>query len=611
MCGIMGYVGPRPASPIILQGLKRLEYRGYDSAGVAVANDGKIEVRKAAGKLDRLADMLETSAPDGTLGIGHTRWATHGPPTDVNAHPHADTEQAFAIVHNGIIENYFELKVELMAAGRVFESETDTEVLVHLISDEYDGNLTEAVRRAVGRATGAYALVAMTAHEPDTLVAVRMISPLVIGFGDGETFLASGIPALLDHTRQVLVMEDGEMVTITPSGISMEKLDGTPVERERTEVDWDVEQAEKGGYPHFMLKEIFEQPRVIADSLLGRLDGTHVTLEDVGWDAGFEESLEKIWITACGTAFHAGLAGKEMFEGMLRVPTEAVYAHELRYRDPIVGPNSMTLAISQSGETADTLAGARLLHERGSRLVAITNVVGSALTHYSDDVVYTRAGLEISVASTKAYTAMLIAQYLLALRLGQSRGILDEAMALEVATALEKLPAQVESLLKRDEGIDEMARFLAGQLAHKDDIYFIGRGLDYAVATEGSLKLKEISYLHSEAMPAGELKHGTLALITEGTPVIVVNTQAHVYDKTVSALQEVKARGASVIAVAYDDDTEIEHYTDHVLRIPRTMDLLSPALSIVPLQLLAYHVADARGLDIDQPRNLAKSVTVE
>ncbi len=611
MCGIMGYVGPRPASPIILQGLKRLEYRGYDSAGVAVANNGAIEVRKAAGKLDRLADMLEISAPEGRLGIGHTRWATHGPPTDVNAHPHADTDQAFAIVHNGIIENYYELKEELVAAGRVFESETDTEVLVHLIADEYDGDLAAAVRRAVGRATGAYALVAMTAHEPDTLVAVRMISPLVIGFGDGETFLASGIPALLDHTREVLVMEDGEMATITFSGVTMEKLDGTPVQRERMEVDWDVEQAEKGGYPHFMLKEIFEQPRVIADSLLGRLTGTRVTLEDVGWDPGFEESLEKIWITACGTAFHAGLAGKELFEGMLRVPTEAVYAHELRYRDPIVGPNSMTLAISQSGETADTLAGARLLQERGSRLVAITNVVGSALTHYSDDVVYTRAGLEISVASTKAYTAMLIAQYLLALRLGQSRGILDEAMARDVAAALEALPAQVESLLSREEGIDEMARFLAGQLAHKDDIYFIGRGLDYAVATEGSLKLKEISYLHSEAMPAGELKHGTLALITEGTPVIVVNTQAHVYDKTVSALQEVKARGASVIAVAYDDDTEIEHYTDHVLRIPRTMDLLSPALSIVPLQLLAYHVADARGLDIDQPRNLAKSVTVE
>jgi glucosamine--fructose-6-phosphate aminotransferase (isomerizing) len=611
MCGIMGYVGPRPASPIILQGLRRLEYRGYDSAGIAVAYDGRIQMRKAAGKLDRLAGLLEESEPAGVLGIGHTRWATHGPPTDTNAHPHADPTQAFAIVHNGIIENYFELRQELIESGAVFASDTDTEVLAHLIAQEYDGDLTGAVRRAVGRATGAYALVAMTAHEPDTLVAVRMISPLVVGFGDGETYLASGIPALLDHTREVLVLEDGEMVTITPAGVKLETVEGDTIERDSFEVDWNVEQAEKGGYPHFMLKEIFEQPRVVADSLLGRLAGSAVSLEDVGWDDEFERTLEKIWITACGTAFHAGLAGKEMFEGMLRIPTEAVYAHELRYRDPIVGPNSLTLAISQSGETADTLAAARLLSERGSRLAAITNVVGSALTHYSDDVVYTRAGLEISVASTKAYTAMLVAQYLLALKLGQSRGTLDADMAADVAAALEALPTQVESLLKREEGINEMARFLGRQLAEKDDIYFIGRGLDYAVATEGSLKLKEISYLHSEAMPAGELKHGTLALITDGTPVIVVNTQQHVYDKTVSALQEVKARGASVIAVAYDDDTEIEHYTDHVLRIPRTMDLLSPVLSIVPLQLLAYHVADARGLDIDQPRNLAKSVTVE
>ncbi|MDH3605367.1 MAG: glutamine--fructose-6-phosphate transaminase (isomerizing) [Acidimicrobiia bacterium] len=611
MCGIMGYVGPRPASPIIMQGLKRLEYRGYDSAGIAVAADGVIQIRKAAGKLDRLVEAMAASEPSGAIGIGHTRWATHGPPTDANAHPHADTTEKFAIVHNGIIENFFELKEELLAAGREFTSDTDTEVLVHLISDEYDGDLAEAVRRAVKRATGAYALVAVAAEQPDTIVAVRMISPLVIGFGEGETFLASGIPALLDHTRDVLVMEDGELAIITAEGITLEKLDGTPVDRQHMKVDWDVEQAEKGGYPHFMLKEIFEQPRVVADSLLGRLDGTDVILEGVAWGPAFEQSIEKIWITACGTAFHAGLAGKEMFEGLLRIPTEAVYAHELRYRDPIVEPNSLTLAISQSGETADTLAGARLLHERGSRLLAITNVVGSALTHYSDDVIYTRAGLEISVASTKAYTAMLVAQYLLALRLGQSRGVLDEARARKVAAALEALPGQVESLLKREEGIDEMARFLASKLADENDIYFIGRGLDYAVATEGSLKLKEISYLHSEAMPAGELKHGTLALITEGTPVIVVNTQAHVYDKTVSALQEVKARGASVIAVAYDDDTEIEHYTDHVLRIPRTLDLLSPVLSIVPLQLLAYHVADARGLEIDQPRNLAKSVTVE
>ncbi len=611
MCGIMGYVGPRPASPIILQGLERLEYRGYDSAGVAVADGGVIEIRKSAGKLDRLRQKLDESEPAGHIGIGHTRWATHGPPTDENAHPHTDPTEKFAIVHNGIIENYFELREELRASGREFASDTDTEVLVHLIADEYDGDLAEAIRAAVKRATGAYALVAVTAHEPDTMVAVRMIRPLVIGFGQGETFLASGIPALLDHTRDVLVMEDGELATISAAGIILEKLDGTPVERDHLDIDWDVEQAEKGGYAHFMLKEIFEQPRVVADSLLGRLDGSAVTLEDVKWDSDFEQSLEKIWITACGTAFHAGLAGKEMLEGLLRIPTEAVYAHELRYRDPIVEPNSLTLAISQSGETADTLAAARLLHERGSRLVAITNVVGSALTHYSDDVVYTRAGLEISVASTKAYTAMLVAQYLVALRLGQSRGVLDTARASEVAAALEALPSQVESLLTREAGIDEMSRYLATQLSDENDIYFIGRGLDYAVATEGSLKLKEISYLHSEAMPAGELKHGTLALITQGTPVIVVNTQAHVYDKTISALQEVKARGASVIAVAYDDDSEIEHYTDHVLRIPRTMDLLSPVLSIVPLQLLAYHVADARGLEIDQPRNLAKSVTVE
>jgi glucosamine--fructose-6-phosphate aminotransferase (isomerizing) len=367
---------------------------------VAVADDGTIEVRKAAGKLDRLAALLEDSAPTGRLGIGHTRWATHGPPTDSNAHPHADPTSSFAIVHNGIIENYFELREELIAAGSEFASDTDTEVLAHLIAEEYDGDLTEAVRKAVARATGAYAVVAVSAREPDTLVAVRMISPLVIGFGDGETFLASGIPALLDHTREVLVMEDGEMVTITPDGVRMEKLDGTPIEREHTEIDWDVEQAEKAGYPHFMLKEIFEQPRVVADSLLGRLSGLDVELEDVQWDDDFEQSLEKIWITACGTAFHAGLAGKEMFEGLLRIPTEAVYAHELRYRDPIVGPNSLTLAISQSGETADTLAGARLLQERGSRLAAITNVVGSALTHYADDVVYTRVGP--GAASTRA-----------------------------------------------------------------------------------------------------------------------------------------------------------------------------------------------------------------
>ncbi|MEE8490740.1 MAG: glutamine--fructose-6-phosphate transaminase (isomerizing) [Acidimicrobiia bacterium] len=607
MCGIMGYVGPRQASPILLQGLRRLEYRGYDSAGIAVSDGGNMTILKAAGKLDQLEAVVAGAEPPGNLGIGHTRWATHGPPTDLNAHPHTDSTDEFAVVHNGIIENFHQLKEELMAAGKTMVSDTDTEVLVHLISDEYEGDLAAAVRKAVARATGAYALVAVTVHEPDTLVAVRMISPLVVGIGDGEMYLASGIPALLDHTRQVVVLEDGEMVTITPGRVVLETLQGDPIDREPAEIDWDVEQAEKGGYPHFMLKEIFEQSQVAADCVLGRLDGSSVTLEDVEWPRGFVEELDKVWITACGTAFHAGLVGKELFEGLLRVPTEAVYAHELRYRDPILEPGSLTVALSQSGETADTLAAARLLQDRGSRLLAVTNVVGSALTHYADDVIYTRAGPEIAVASTKAYLAMLVSQYLLALDLGHRRGSLDQARAHEVGGALAKLPAQLEEVLKREDGVEDVAQLLAGH----DDIYFIGRGLDYAVATEGSLKLKEISYLHSEAMPAGELKHGTLALITEGTPVVVVNTQQHVYDKTTSALQEVKARGAMVIGVAYDDDTEIEAYTDHLLRIPRTLDLLSPVLSIVPLQLLAYHVADHRGLDIDQPRNLAKSVTVE
>ena len=607
MCGIMGYVGPRQASPILLQGLRRLEYRGYDSAGIAVSDGGDMTILKAAGKLDQLEAVVAGAEPPGNLGIGHTRWATHGPPTDLNAHPHTDSTDEFAVVHNGIIENFHQLKEELMAAGKTMVSDTDTEVLVHLISDEYEGDLTAAVRKAVARATGAYALVAVTVHEPDTLVAVRMISPLVVGIGDGEMYLASGIPALLDHTRQVVVLEDGEMVTINPGRVVLETLEGDPIDREPAEIDWDVEQAEKGGYPHFMLKEIFEQPQVAADCVLGRLDGSSVTLEDVEWPRGFVEALDKVWITACGTAFHAGLVGKELFEGLLRVPTEAVYAHELRYRDPILEPGSLTVALSQSGETADTLAAARLLQDRGSRLLAVTNVMGSALTHYADDVIYTRAGPEIAVASTKAYLAMLVSQYLLALDLGHRRESLDQAWAQEVGGALAKLPAQLEEVLKREDGVEDVAQLLAGH----DDIYFIGRGLDYAVATEGSLKLKEISYLHSEAMPAGELKHGTLALITEGTPVVVVNTQQHVYDKTTSALQEVKARGAMVIGVAYDDDTEIEAYTDHLLRIPRTLDLLSPVLSIVPLQLLAYHVADHRGLDIDQPRNLAKSVTVE
>jgi glucosamine--fructose-6-phosphate aminotransferase (isomerizing) len=603
----MGYVGPRTAAPLILDGLRRLEYRGYDSAGIAVAN-GDIQVRKAEGKIERLSNLLADDPLEGTVGIGHTRWATHGEPSDINAHPHTDPSGRFVVVHNGIIENFHELKQRLAEAGHAFQSETDSEILAHLVALEYDGDLVAAVRRAIGHAEGAYALVVMTAEEPGKIVAVRKISPLVVGLGDGETFLASDIPAVLQHTRDFLIVEDGELVVVDANGATVELIEGGAVDREVLHVDWDAEQAEKGGYEHFMLKEINEQPAVVTETVGGRLDGDgEVWLEDVHFDDEFARNLERIWITACGTALHAGLVGREIFQRILRIPTSVEFAHEMRYGDPLVESGSLTIAISQSGETADTLAAARLAHERGSRLLALTNVVGSTLSREADDILYTRAGPEISVASTKAYVAMLIAEYLLALRIGRARGVVDEALAQRVARGLHLLPAQIEGILERE---DEAVK-AAHAIADADDVYFIGRGLDYAVAMEGSLKLKEISYLHSEAMPAGELKHGTLALVTHGTPVIVVLTQTAVYDKTMSAVQEVKARGATVLAVAYEDDDKIGNFADAVIRIPRNDDLLSPVAAIVPLQLLAYHVAKLRGHDIDQPRNLAKSVTVE
>jgi glucosamine--fructose-6-phosphate aminotransferase (isomerizing) len=604
----MGYLGPRDAAPILIDGLSRLEYRGYDSAGIAVLDGGRLAVRKAEGKLAVLAGMLAAVPAGGTRGIGHTRWATHGRPSDANAHPHVDPTSGVAVVHNGIIENFLPLKEALIERGAAFVSDTDTEVLAHLIAEEYDGDLREAVRRAVRRAKGAYALVAMCRDEPDRIVAVRMISPLVVGIGDGEMFLASDIPAILHHTRDVLIVENGEIVDITPDGVSIQTLDGTPVVRERLAVQWDAEQAERGGYPHFMLKEIFEQPHAATETLGGRLreDGS-VVLEDARLTDDYLRSLDRIWITACGTAFHAGLVGKEVFERLLRIPVEAAYAHELRYRDPIVAPNSLTIAISQSGETADTLAAAHLVKERGSRVLALTNVVGSTLSRDADDILYTRAGPEIAVASTKAYLTMLIGQYLMALAFGRARGAFSSEAAADLAEGLRHLPVLIEKALEEEDRVEAMA----GHFAGVEDVYFIGRGLDYAVAMEGSLKFKEISYIHSEAMPAGELKHGTLALVTEGTPVVVVITQGDVYDKTISALQEVKARGAFTVAVAYEDDTEIAKYADDVIRIPRVPDLLSPVVSIVPLQLLAYYTAVARGNDVDQPRNLAKSVTVE
>jgi glucosamine--fructose-6-phosphate aminotransferase (isomerizing) len=607
MCGIMGYVGPQQAGPILVDGLRRLEYRGYDSAGIAVSN-GDIRVLKAEGKIANLEALLEGDQPAGTIGIGHTRWATHGAPTDANAHPHADPSGEFVVVHNGIIENFQGIRDELSSLGAKFASETDSELLAHLVAREYDGDLAEAVRRTVALTEGAYAMVVMSKHEPEKIIAVRKISPLVVGLGDGETFLASDIPAVLHRTRDFLVIEDDEMVIVTAQGATVESIDGGSIDREVTHINWDAEQAEKGGYEHFMLKEIHEQPDVITETLSGRLDQDgRVWLEDVSFDDEYIAGLDRVWITACGTAYHAGLIGQEIFRRVLRLPANVEYAHELRYADPIIGPRELMIAISQSGETADTLAAARIAPDHGARMLSITNVVGSTLSRYADDILYTRAGPEISVASTKAYMAMLIAQYLLALRLGAARGTVDEAQAQAVAHGLHRLPGAIEEVLNREDQAIAAAR----EIVAADDVYFIGRGLDYAIAMEGSLKLKEISYLHSEAMPAGELKHGTLALITEGVPVVVILTQRGVYDKTISAVQEIKARGGRIIAVAYDTDTEIEKYADTVMRIPDMDDLLAPVAAVVPLQLLAYHVARMRGHDIDQPRNLAKSVTVE
>jgi len=616
MCGIMGYVGHRSALPILLDGLRRLEYRGYDSAGVAVLNDGHIEVRKTAGKLAQLTEI--TSGPGllhGTVGIGHTRWATHGLPTDANAHPHSDCGGRVVVIHNGIIENFLPLKEELQARGHTFRSDTDTEVIAHLIEEElYEARspsvpLEEAVRRAVQHTRGAYAIVVLCSDQPDRIVAVRQISPLIIGLGKGETILASDIPALLSHTRDVLVIEDGEMAVMTASGATVERLDGATVAKQPLRITWDAEMAEKGGYPHFMLKEIHEQPRALQETMMGRLDapGGAPELDGVSYSPEFVRGLRKLWITACGTAYHAGLVGRWVVEHWAKVPVEPELASELRYRDALIDPQTLTVAISQSGETADTLAAAREARKRGTRLAAITNVVGSTLSREADDVLYVRAGPEIAVASSKAYITMLVALQMLALDLAVRRGTVTPPQAAHIIQAMKALPGKAQEVLLRE---SEVAS-LAARLADREHMFFIGRGLDYAVAQEGSLKLKEISYLHSEALAAGELKHGTLALVTPGVPVFALVTQRHVYEKTLSNIQEVKARGGLVIAVAYDRDTEITKHTEVVLRIPDTLDDLAPVLAIIPLQLFAYYVARERGNDIDQPRNLAKSVTVE
>jgi len=609
MCGIVGYVGKRDSQDILIDGLKKLEYRGYDSAGIAVHTANGLEVKKAKGRLAVLESQLSGDPLRGTIGIGHTRWATHGKPSDVNSHPHTDNSQKFSVVHNGIIENYIALKEELIAQGVQFVSETDTEVISHLIASLYEGDIVKAVQKAVKRMSGAFALGVLTEYEPDKLVAVRLASPLIIGVGQDENFIGSDIPAILEHTRNVYILNDGEMAALTQDGVELMTIEGNFISREMFHVDWDIVTAEKAGFDHFMLKEIHEQPKAYRDTMGSRISqaGDRVELKEVGMSAEQIRGIRNVHIVACGTAFHAGMIGKAVIEKLARIPVEIDVASEYRYRSPIITSDTLAIVVSQSGETADTLAALREAKRCGARVVAITNVVGSSVAREADDVIVTWAGPEIAVASTKAYTSQLIAFYLFGLHLAQTLGTMEAAEIEQTIAALKALPEQVEAILQEKDAIKRIAEDIAGH----DNLFFIGRGLDYAVAMEGSLKLKEISYIHSEAYAAGELKHGTLALIEEGIPVIALATQDALFEKTVSNIKEVKARGAHVLGLANEGDHELEKAVDEVFAIPRTLPLLTPALSVIPLQLLAYYASLARGNDVDKPRNLAKSVTVE
>jgi len=616
MCGIVGYVGKRKAVPILLDGLRRLEYRGYDSAGLAVVRaDGQLEVRRAEGKLRNLEEALRQDPIDGIFGIGHTRCATHGRPSEENAHPHRDSEGDIVVVQNGIIENYLSLKHELEAEGRRFVSETDTEVIPNLIAKYYEGDLVEAVRKAVRRLDGIFAMGIISRKEPQKIVAVRSGPPVVIGLGTDEYFLASDVPAVLVHTRDMIFLGDGDLAVMTPEGVTLSDFQGAPIRRDVQRISWDPIMAEKGGYRHFMLKEIFEQPRAVRDTLIGRVSQESGKIFTGETDISGEELAEfdDIKIVACGTSWHAGLAGKFMIEALARIPVEVDYGSEFRYRDPIVGPRTLTVLISQSGETADTLAAQREARQKGGTTIAICNVVGSMLTRDADGRLMTLAGPEIGVASTKAFTSQLTALLLLAMRLAQARGKLSQERSKELVRELLLLPGKLETLLAADAVYEKLAR----HLFRANDFLFLGRGVHYPIALEGALKLKEISYIHAEGYPAGEMKHGPNALINENLPVVIIATRddskdsLQRYEKTLANLQEVKAREGIVVAVACEGDEEVARGADHVLWVPRAPRLMLPVLEIVPLQLLAYHIAVRRGCDVDQPRNLAKSVTVE
>ena len=627
MCGIVGYVGPREVVPIIIEGLRRLEYRGYDSAGIAVGSPASstLEVRRAKGKLANLEEVLREHPLDGTFGIGHTRWATHGRPTEENAHPHRDCSGRIVVVHNGIVENYLDLKRELAAQGHRFVTETDTEIIAHLIEQvQKDADaagapipLEVAVRRAVKRLTGAFALGVLSAAEPDKIVAARSGPPVVIGVGEGESFVASDVPGILHHTRNMYFLADGDMAILTLAGVELTDFDGNPIKRAITRIQWDPIQAEKGGYKHFMLKEIWEQPQAIRDTTLGRvsLDSGKVFLGEMKISDEELAAASSINIAACGTSWHAALAGKYMIERLARLPVDIDYASEYRYRNPIAGANALGLLITQSGEPADTLAAQREMIALGSKTVAICNVVDAMVARDAHGAIYTHAGPEIGVASTKAFTAQLTALFLLALKLGQLRGKLDAARSVELIEQLGRVPAKIEEVLRR---CAPQCEQLAKEFSTARDFLYLGRGIHFPIALEGALKLKEISYIHAEGYPAGEMKHGPNALIDETLPVVVLVTRDEQdpasrlrYEKTLSNIQEVAARSGRVIAVATEGDTAIGDLVEYVLYVPPAIELLSPLIEIVPLQLLAYYIAVRRGCDVDQPRNLAKSVTVE
>ncbi len=624
MCGIIGYVGPQgtDVTTILLDGLTRLEYRGYDSAGIAVlTTEGNLELHRKAGKISNLvADVANGSHPaPGPLGIGHTRWATHGRPNDTNAHPHADATGTINVVHNGIIENYTELRMELQSEGYVFRSETDTEVLPHLIARAYFGeakhDLERAVRSALQRIEGSYAIAVVSREQHDLIIGARHGGgPLVIGLGESEQYLASDIPAILKHTRSIKILDEGEMVALRPEGVIITRIsDSTVVERDALTIDWDTEAAEKGGYPHFVLKEIYEQPDAVRRALLGRAFNGQLQLKelDAMRQAGLLDHIQRIIVVASGTSYHAGVIAKYAIEQWARIPVETVTAAEFRYSNPIVGPETLCIAVTQSGETADTLVSIRQAREHGAPVIAVTNVVASAITRLSDAVLYLQAGPEIGVVATKTFVTSVTVLYMLGLYLGQHQQRIADETVREVLHALERIPAQVQSILDTASSSSDIIEPLAKRMASVSSMIFIGRGVGYPTALEGALKLKEISYIHAEGFPAGELKHGSIALLDPDVPLVAIATASHVYEKVVSNMQEVRARDAHILAVATEGDEQIRQHADDVMYVPATLEMLSPLLASVPLQLFAYHAAVARGCNVDQPRNLAKSVTVE